>query len=140
MIFQIGFLKPTREQIDEIRVKSDDSFCVGSTESFMSNFPMFEGFAPDEKSAMLLKMRNVEPHSDPWVSNTSEPRSRRALFWLIEGGGQANRFGTSLIFGAGGKTTPLKPGQFVVFNDAKDHWVMSEKLWKGAAIQLRPRK
>lgn len=140
MIFGTGFLKPTREQIDEVRVKSDDSFCVGSSESFMANFPSFEGFEPADQSAILLKLRNVEPHEDPWVANTSAPRSRRSIFWVLEGGGQEGRFSWPLIFGAGGKTLRMKPGDFVVFNDAKEHWVMSTKLWRGAAIQLRPRK
>jgi len=39
--------------------------------------------------------------------------------------------------GCGRATRRIKPGEFVVFNDSTTHWVMSNKTWRGAAIQLR---
>jgi hypothetical protein len=138
MIYTTGNLPPQRFQIDEARVKADTSFCVSFSDEFGAHFPSFEGFVPDS-NGILLKLKNVEPHEDPWVSHTREPRARRAIFWLLEGGGQ-NAYGQKLIFGCGAKHIKMGPGDFVVFNDRITHWVMSEKLWRGAASQLRPIK
>jgi len=135
MIFNTGHLKPEKFQLHEARAKADESFCNCSSAEFMSNFPVFDGWKPENESPILLKLKNVEPHSDPWVGRSKEPRARRAIFWLLEGGGQ-NGFGYKLIFGCGAKHIKMVPGDFVVFNDRIDHWVMSEKLWRGAAIQL----
>lgn len=134
MILVTGHLKPERFQIDEARVKADDSFVQCSSEEFMSNFPQFERFTAANDVPILLEMRNVEPHSDDWVGNGNVPRTRRAIFWLLEGGGQN---GEGLVFGCGAKHIRMEPGDFVIFNDAVDHWVMSEKLWRGAAVQLQ---
>jgi hypothetical protein len=136
MILATGFLKPERFQVEEARVKADDSFCAAASAAFINNLPSFDGWENAYDTATLLKLRNVEPHSDAWVGRGPEPRVRRAIFWLLEGGGQS-AFGLPLIFGCGRKHIKMKPGDFVVFNDSIDHWVMSEKLWRGAAIQLR---
>jgi mannose-6-phosphate isomerase-like protein (cupin superfamily) len=139
MILSSGFLQPQRFQIDEARVKADESFCALSSKTFLNNFPVFPGWENAEESVTLLKLKNVTPHNDVWVSRGSQPRVRRAIFWLLEGGGQSS-FGQHLIFGCGRKHVTMKPGDFVVFNDNVDHWVMSEKLWRGAAIQLSKSK
>lgn len=136
MILATGHRKPERFQIDEVRVRADSSFCVGSSDQFAQSFPAFDGWENGDTSATLLKLRNVEPHCDEWVGRGSAPRVRRALFWLLEGGGQS-AFVQRLIFGCGRQFKTMEPGDFVVFNDSVNHWVMSEKLWRGAAIQLR---
>ena len=97
-------------------------------------FPTFEGFRPADKFALLLRLKNVEPHNDPWVGMGSEPRKRRAIFWLLNGGRSSNR--RIVHFGCGGKIVTMRPGDFVVFNDARTHWVMSGRVWYGAAAQL----
>jgi hypothetical protein len=135
MILLTGFLRPDRSQIDECRVKADGSFCTGSSKGFMKNFPTFDGWVPAEEFATLLKLRNVEPHDDHFVGRGKEPRVRRAIFWLLEGGGQ-DILDQRLIFGCGRQHFKMKPGDFVVFNDKIDHWVMSQQMWRGAAVQL----
>jgi hypothetical protein len=138
VILATGHLNPERFQIDEGRLKADGSFCSCSSEKFMSNFPQFEGFTSANDAPILLKLRNVEPHDDPWVGPGKEPRTRRAVFWLLEGGGStSSTFTCPVIFGCGRQFKSMKPGDFVVFNDRITHWVMSEKLWRGAAVQLR---
>ena len=137
MIFVSGHLLPTSAQIKHAREYADESFCTNCSKEFMNSFPNVEGWEAATDRAILLKLRNVEPHSDPWVSNGNEPiRYRRAVFWLLEGGGQS-AFGCPLIFGCGDQHVKMKPGDFVVFDDRIDHWVMSEKKWRGAAVQLR---
>jgi hypothetical protein len=134
MILLTGSLTPTKAQLNMARAKADDTFCTIVDAEFMSNFPSFEGFVV-ASAPILLKLKNVEPHNDPWVGNGAEPGVRRAIFWLLEGGGQS-AFSLPLVFGCGRKYHKMKPGDFVVFNDVVDHWVMSEKLWRGAAAQL----
>jgi mannose-6-phosphate isomerase-like protein (cupin superfamily) len=134
MIFATGRLKPERFQLEEARKNADGSFCVNYSEQFGTHFPVFEGFTPAD-SGILLKLKNVEPHEDPWVSRQKEPRARRSIFWLLEGGGQAG-YGSCIHFGCGAKIIKMFPGDFVIFNDSKTHWVMSEKQWRGAAVQL----
>ncbi len=135
MIHLKSFLRPTREQIAHARKWADDSFTVTSDTAFMQPFPGFDGWVSAEDTATLLALKNVEPHDDPWVSRGSEPKVRRALFWLLAGG--MTYSGEGVVFGCGRETTRLRPGEFVVFNDKTPHWVMSNRKWFGAAIQLR---
>lgn len=134
MIHHIGFMPPTKAQLVELRRWADESFCTNSTKEFMHCFPSFDGWELAEDTATLLRLKNVEPHDDPWVSRGPAPRVRRALFWLMEGGGSYS--GEGVFFGCGKAVKRLKPGDFVVFDDSKTHWVMSDRFWRGAAIQL----
>lgn len=139
MIHHTGFMSPTKAQLVELRRLADDSFCTNSTEGFMlPSFPSFDGWELAEDTATLLRLKNVEPHVDPWVPFGPSPKVRRALFWLMEGG-RVN--GTSgVFFGCGRAVKQLEPGDFVIFNDATTHWVMSDRPWRGAAVQLRKAK
>ncbi len=135
MILHTGYLKPTKEQLVLARKNADSSFCALAGEAFMSDFPTFEGWQNATPTPVLLKLKNVEPHDDPWVSNGSEPRARRAIFWLLEGG--KTYHGARIFFGCGGQVIQMKAGDFVVFNDKKTHWVMSDRQWIGASMQLQ---
>lgn len=136
MILETGFLRPTREQLQHLHKNADESFCATSSENFIkAGFPVFNGWVNAEGTATLLRLKNVEPHDDPWVSRGAEPKVRRAIFWLMEGGFTYS--GEGVFFGCGRATRRIKPGEFVVFNDSTTHWVMSNKTWRGAAIQLR---
>lgn len=136
MILETGFLRPTREQIQHLRKNADESFCATSSENFVrAGFPLTYGWINAESTVTLLKLKNVEPHDDPWVSRGAEPRARRSIFWLMEGG--QTHSGEGIFFGCGRTSMRLKPGEFVVFNDKITHWVMSNRIWRGAAIQLR---
>lgn len=135
MILYRGFQEPSKIQLMEAKSEADASFCAASSEAFMSVFPQFQGWQSAEKTATLLKLKNVEPHDDPWVSRGGQPKVRRAIFWLMEGGWACS--GAGVVFGCGRATVRLVPGDFVVFNDSTTHWVMSNRQWLGASIQLR---
>ena len=135
MILTTGRLQPKTFQLDEARDRGDDSFCTCSSNAFMDNFPSFEGWEAGDTEPILLKLKNVEPHSDVWVGKGSEPRTRRAIFWLLQGGETYS--GQGIFFGCGRKHIRMRHGDFVVFNDSISHWVMSNTKWYGAAIQLR---
>jgi hypothetical protein len=134
MIYATGSHPLLKSQVQELMKRADDSFCVNSSDEFMISFPVVEGWEPAEMNATLLRLKCVEPHDDPFVGADEEPKVRRAIFWLVRGGGIGRN--TPLIFGCGTESVTLNPGDYVVFDDSVDHWVMSEKVWYGAAIQL----
>lgn len=135
MILHKGFFAPSVTQLREIRKTADESFTQLSSHEFMKFFPVFDGWQHAEETATLLALKNVEPHDDPWVSRGAAPRMRRAIFWLLDGGETFS--GSGVFFGCGRHSIHLKQGEFVVFNDSVNHWVMANKKWFGAAVQLR---
>lgn len=137
MIIQTGFLQPTKAQLLQARKRADSSFCTLSDDDFVQHFPTFDGWQRADRGTTLIKMKNVEPHDDPWVNGADEPRARRAIFWLLEG---RSNYGRSHIYFGCGKSPiiTMKPGDFVIFNDKITHWVMSDRQWIGAASQLQP--
>jgi len=143
MIYGTGNLMPHSLQLAHARKFADDSFCVSVDDEFNNlPIPKIEGLE-NSGSGILLRLKNVEPHDDPWVENSSAPRARRALFWMLDvstraGGSSLDRTRLSSIwFGCGGQQVELKVGDWVLFNDAKKHWVMSDHIWRGASWQLQ---
>ncbi len=151
MIFKSGKLMPTAEQVHHARRLADESFCVVANRDFMANFPIVDGWEVGTETPILIRLRNCEPHSDPWVGRFNskptlgwdavqqEPIERRAVFWVIDTGPKS-RFGTNMFFGCGADTIRLTAGDYVVFDDRITHWVMSDRVWRGAAIQLLTRE
>ncbi len=146
MIFSKGRLVPSREQLEELHKQADESFCARSTQQFNqpATIPRLDGhvYCGD---AVLLRLRNVEPHDDPWVSEGKDPRVRRAIFWLMSGNkSKDTRYNQlkcdSVWFGCGPKQTRMEVGDWVLFDDSKKHWVMSDHIWRGASWQLRRSK
>jgi hypothetical protein len=131
-----GHHEPLRRQINYLKRHADDSFCAHLDlvryPSFMDNVPsLSEGLYFDDTAPMLLKLRNVEPHIDTWVGNHPIPTERLALFWLLW-------IKHWCYFGVeGSKATCLKSGDFVVFDDSKEHYLMSSTQWVGVSWQLR---
>ena len=159
MIYHKGNLQPTKAQLAEIRRSADDSFCSSAEPSFMSNFPYVwpgsQRWSFDTDSPVLLKLKNVEPHDDPWAgrhksnfdfdnppagwNESGEPLERLAIFWVLTIANRPRH--TSIIhFGCGSDFEKLKAGDFVVFDDRIPHWVMADMLWHGASIQLAPKE
>lgn len=147
MIFDHGKLMPSREQIAHAQKNADDSFCTSSCDDFNLDIPDTGDWKIAGKG-VLLRLRNVEPHDDPWVSDGKDPRARRALFWLISVSDRAGQgrtgFNQSKLddvwFGCGGKQIKMHVGDWVLFDDSKKHWVMSDHFWRGASWQLRKQK
>lgn len=143
MIHDKGFVLPSKEQLAHVFKIADESFCSQANDDFHSTTPKIDGWERAD-NAVLLRLRNVEPHDDPWVSNcSSNPRVRRAIFWLL---GTSNRLGQSpsnqmkldsVWFGTGSKQIKMRAGDWVLFDDSKTHWVMSDHVWRGASWQLR---
>lgn len=146
MIFKTGNFAPSLEQIKHANKHCDDSFCASSNDSFNRSIPNTGEWKIAGKG-ILLRLRNVEPHDDPWVSNGSDPSVRRALFWLIHANGKAGQrkfFNQTKLndvwFGCGKSQVKMKVGDWALFDDSKKHWVMSDHIWRGASWQLRKTK
>ena len=146
MIFETGHFDPSLEQVAHALKHSDDSFCVQSSEGFNKSIPNTGEWKIVNKG-ILLRLRNVEPHDDPWVSDGSNPQVRRALFWLIHVSGRnvQRRFYNQtkvddVWFGCGKSQIKMKVGDWALFDDSKKHWVMSDHIWRGASWQLRKNK
>lgn len=135
MILTSGSQAPSRLHIDEVRARGDSTFCYCASSEFMQDFPRAGGWVHDQ-SAVLLAMRDVEEHTDPWTGMDDEPLGRAAIFWLLEGGGSP-AFPEGIVFCCGGRYLKMRPGDFVVFDDSVEHMVFSESLWRGAAVQLK---
>lgn len=156
MILFQGHHEPTKAQLADARRWADDSFCASAPLSFMENFPATFpnsnewGFGTE--TPILLKLKNVEPHDDPWVGSNLDgydfdnppvgwdkfgaPMERLAIFWVLSIATHSRHVNPIIHLGCGADVAKLKVGDFVVFDDQVTHWVMSDKTWHGAAIQL----
>ena len=132
MIYETGFQKPTAKQKQIAIKRADASFTEGVPWDF-GDLPTGSKWLATTDTGILLKMRNVEPHVDPWLSSAREPaeRKRSALFWVID----LPSF-ERIHFQCGGQKASLRRGDYVVFNDSIMHCVVAERVWKGCAYQL----
>lgn len=131
-MIQRGHQKPTRAQLAEVRKRADDSFCTVCTDEFGAAFPN-AGFKPAQLP-ILLKCKTVEEHDDPWVGNSRlEPsmKDRRAIFWLMD-----TKQPFTLRCGEAAVDVEMAPGDYVVFNDAHPHAVLTDGLWRGSTVQV----
>jgi hypothetical protein len=133
VILETGHLTPMTWQVKEARGYADESFCTMSSKVFCGNLPKVAGLHMADQP-VLLKLRNVGPHEDPWVSGRPEeaPQDRRAIFWMLEGK-------SPLHLHVGTQAARLSPGDWVLFDDSIMHSVVCASPWRGAAFQLTPR-
>jgi hypothetical protein len=129
VIYLRGYHRPLKSQVEEAQKYGDDEFTTLASKDFTSNLPKIEDREPDQ-NAILLKLRHVEPHDDPWVSNGEEPTQpdRRAVFWLLKG---------DLHLQVANSYWHMHAGDFAVFNDALVHSVVATRQWLGSAWQLK---
>ena len=80
----------------------------------------------------LIKMnRCVMPHSDQWLGGwDSRPRKQRSFFWVLKG---------KVFFKSDGyEHIEMSAGDWVVFDHRREHMVLADAAWLGAAWQMRP--
>lgn len=127
--------RPHVEQIKEVSKWGDDSFCVACSPRFESLgvpcVPFEEVTYNPEQRGILLSLKNVHPHDDPWVGNYEiEPKERLAIFWVL-------KCGSPIWFGVvGHEPRQMSSGDYVVFDDSQTHFVIADKKWHGVAWQL----
>ncbi len=126
-----------RKLVDKARKYGDDSF--GATLDTMKQeiFKLLPdvtpfGYEVSHGSAIMLSgLVYVGPHTDPSVGvlNTSH-----SVFGLLSGGKNLQLF----VRGNGKwDVTQMVPGDWVLFEDDKEHMVLADTKWTGVAVQVK---
>ena len=140
MILQTGWFKPTKEQVKIAKSVGDSSFTACLNQDKFSAFsqdliptPSAVNDSWDNfiKTLIFLKMKNVEPHTDPYVGNVEleEHDVFASLFWVLD----ARK---PLHLQVGPHSASLKAGSWVLFADTVTHSVISDATWVGCATQV----
>lgn len=115
-----------------VRAVADDSFASSCPMDEAELPPLSDGWLYDMGSLTMLMIKgNVEPHTDPFVSNKRDYEARASIFWLL-----ADRSKKASHLVADGEAVDLSPGEWALFEDAKLHAFMAQGVWVGVAIQV----
>jgi hypothetical protein len=108
----------------------DDSLDSKPPESFYEGCPQVPGFDRAEPGCLLAMCKCVMPHSDTWLGDWDRvPRVQRSFFWLLSG---------EVTFKVDGYAhRQMQAGDWVVFDHRREHMVLADDYWRGAAWQLR---
>jgi len=128
MIYSTGYQLPTTRQNAHVKNRADGTFA-----SQIKDWTIFDNVPGCEigeiESAIALKAKCVEPHTDPWVGYGDEPKKYLSVFWLIKSS-------SGLIIQVGNDAKRLLAGEFIVFDDRVMHSVVSKNTWYGMAYQI----
>lgn len=138
MIYARGHQRLSAEQLNDLRHRGDDSFCSRVSAAF-GPLPCPPGYIPDTSTATALACEYVAPHVDDWTGKWEEgdgddgPAGRRAVFWLAE----CDSADTVTLV-ADGAELVMQPGDWALFDDAREHELRVLRPWLGCAYQVRP--
>jgi len=124
MIYSIQNIVPSLEQKKHVKSRADGSFCSTVDVS------LFNQETRKIDSAIALRMKNVEPHTDFWVG-MDEPKDYRAFFWLM--GIPKYEY---LNIQVGNYAKKMYAGDCIEFDDRIMHSVQSNHTWYGIAYQV----
>lgn len=132
MIHSTGKLIPTAEIKKFVKQRADNSFTSTLDEKLFGNLPNTKSLPniEDIDSAIALKMKNVEPHTDTWVGS-GNPKKYTSIFWLVSI--PKNNY---LYIQIGDRAVKMYAGYFVEFDDTVLHSVQSSHTWYGIAYQV----
>lgn len=135
-IIQIAFRHKPRALVSLVKRRGDSSFCSlldTRDESIFALLPDVKpfGYELSHNSAIMLMGINVPPHTDISVG---ELKTKHSLFGLLSGGKNFNLFVRN---DKDWNIRKMAPGQWVLFEDCKEHMVTSETPWCGVAIQVK---
>lgn len=136
MIYKFGTLKPTKAQLAEARRRAVmHEFCNVASEDFNYFCPEMRIYGEDTsfQETILLKNKNVQPHTDPWVGSglLTDGTIQRNIFWLMHSPSD-----TPIYLQVGNDARKMYPGDWVIFDDSTMHSVVSDITWIGAATQI----
>ena len=134
---QIAKNHKPRKLVNMARKYGDDSFgasCDTMDEDLSKLLPdvIPSGFQVSHHSAIMLSgLVCVGPHTDPSVGIL---KTRHSMFGLLSGGKNLKLYvrdnGRWSVF-------KMSPGDWVVFEDGKEHMVLADTAWSGIAIQVK---
>lgn len=123
--------KPSKSHLIVAREHGGDSLDEKPPGEFYNGAPEVPGFERAENGCLIKMDRCVMPHTDHWLQDFGRgPRMQRSLFWVLEGNVQFKVDGARHI--------EMGAGDFVVFDHRREHMVLADGEWLGAAWQLQP--
>lgn len=130
LILDLG--KHHSKKLAEHAKYGDDSFCMTVNGDFYDEFcPLPKGYVYDYQTAIRLKMRNVEPHTDFQLNDTPEGYEYAGSVFC------AMTMRCPYIYLQVGESyVKLSKGQWVMFDDRILHSVIAEKEWSGVSVQV----
>ena len=126
-----------RKLVSLVKEKGDESFCSHLDTSIEDNFKLLpdvesHGYKISHDSAIMLSgLVCVDPHTDFPVGTLN---TKHAVFGLLSGGKNLRLLVRNE---RGWNVTRMSPGDWVIFEDGKEHMVLADTAWSGIAVQLK---
>lgn len=126
-----------RKLVDRARKYGDDSFAVLLDTTKQEIFKLLPdvtpfGYEVSYGSAIMLSgLVCVGPHTDTSVGIL---KTRHAVFGLLSGGKNLQLF---VRDNDEWVITRMRPGDWVLFEDHKEHMVLADTKWTGIAVQVK---
>jgi mannose-6-phosphate isomerase-like protein (cupin superfamily) len=126
-----GHLTPSEHHIGLAEEFGRDSLDNPPPDEFYPGSPELAGLDRAEPGCLMAMDRCVDPHVDTWLGDWRRPpRKQRTFFWVLQG---------RVCFKVDGdKHLQMQPGDWVVFDHRREHMVLANTKWLGAAWQLTP--
>jgi hypothetical protein len=126
-----------KKLVSIVKERGDESFCMFFDTTIEDNFKLLpdvesHGYKISHNSAIMLSgLVCVDPHTDFSVGDLD---TKHAIFGLLSGGKNLRL----LVRGERGwNITRMSPGDWVIFEDGKEHMVLADTAWSGIAIQVK---
>lgn len=136
-VFRVASEHKPEKLVSLVREKGNDTFAIKldtlDEEIFnlLPNVSRF-GYEVSHKSGvMLANLVCVEPHTDPSVGRLD---TSHAVFGLLSGGKNLQLF---VRDNDEWVITRMRPGDWVLFEDHKEHMVLADTKWTGIAVQVK---
>jgi hypothetical protein len=135
MLFAKGNLEPSKAQLVKLQVSATTDFTERAPKEFFQptlDMMLYGEEHTEFETPVLIKGKNVYPHTDPWCGRRPEPIERRNLFWLAKY--PRDRY---LEFYYGNDSCRMTGGDWVIFDDSIVHSLISKYTWYGMILELR---
>ena len=136
-VLRIATCHKPRKLVSMVRERGNDSCGVAldttNKEIFnlLPNVTPFGFEASHDSGIMLANLVCVDPHTDPSVGLLHTSHS---VFGLLAGGKDLRLFVRNNDEWI---VTKMRPGNWVLFEDCKEHMVLAESKWCGVAFQVK---
>ena len=129
-ILELNRFKPSSRHVKLAYAHGSETLDDKPPQEFYEGCPLVSGFEIAEPGCLIKMRRCVMPHCDQWLGDWgSRPRKQRSFFWVLKG---------EVVFKSDGyKHLEMSSGDWVVLDHRREHMVLSNSKWLGAAWQLR---
>ena len=126
-----------KKLVSIVKRHGDESFCSHFDTTIEDNFKLLpdiksHGYEISHNTAIMLSgMVCVDPHEDFPVGSLD---TKHAVFGLLSGGKNLRLL---VRDERDWNITRMSPGDWVVFEDGKEHMVLADTKWTAIALQLK---